>query len=171
MTGVQTCALPISKSAWVKYGLAWTASRLQWCECILAIDQEWAMFSPNVRKHNYATRARLRFEDGAEFTIRPRSEPEDLTSYSRWKQGKTLGIDRFVASDHGRRHDACVGYCNFLAHRYPSNSNGSPLRAIVLYEVHFKFVPAARPWSRDEPVDTQEFLRDQIGRASCRERV
>jgi hypothetical protein len=150
----ETAAELTSEIDWLKYGLAWTASRLQWCECILGADQEWPMFSPNVGKLRWATRARLRFEDGSEITIRQRSEPEDLTSYSRWSQGKNLGYDRFVFSDHGRRWDACPGYCNLLSHRYSSNAKGSPLRAIILYEVKLNFVPPGE--------DAREFLRDQM---------
>lgn len=130
-----------SNADWVKYGLAWTASRLQFCECIVGIDQEWAMFSPNVGKRRYMTRARLFFEDGTEFTVYSRSEPDDYTSYSRWGEGKTLGVDRFVFSDHGMRYDACPGYCNFIAHLHPKNDNGSPLQAILLYEFKVHFVP------------------------------
>ena len=143
-----------SEMAWLKYGLAWTASRLQWCECILGYDQEWPMFSPNVGRRRYVTRARLQYDDGSEITIRPRSEPEDLTSYSRWTQGKIIGIDRFVFSDHSMRSYACPGYCNFLAHRYARTANGSLLRSIVLYEVKFLFVPP------DE--DPHAFLIDQM---------
>jgi hypothetical protein len=145
-----------STTDWAKYSLAWTASRLEWCECILGIDQEWPMFSPNVGKQRYATRARLLFDDNSEITIRPRSEPENLLSYSRWSQGKNLGVDRFVFSDHGKRYYACPGYCNFLAHRYTHNAKGSRLRAIVLYEVKFLFLPPG--------ADPNEFLGNQTNK-------
>lgn len=150
----ETRPLLNSATDWGKYGLVWTASRLQWCECILGIDQEWPMFSPNVGRRKYASRARLRFEDGSEVTIRQRSEPEDYTSFSRWRDGKNLGYDRFVLSDHGRRYEACPGYANFLSHRYPRNDAGSPLEAIIFYEVKLDFPPPDK--------DAREFLKQQM---------
>ncbi len=145
-----------SRRAWLKYSLAWTASRLQWCECVLSIDQEWPMFAPNVSRKKYPARARLIFADGTEITVRQRSDPEDLTRYTRWGQGKNLGYDRMVASDSGQRWEACRGYCHFLAHRHPANSDGSPLREIRLYHVTYELVPPG--------ADPEPFLRHQMER-------
>jgi hypothetical protein len=136
----------------VKYALAWTVTRLEWCERILAIDQEWAMFSPNVGTRKYPTRVRLLFADGTECTLRMRCDPEDLTSFSRWDQGKNLAIDPRVSSDGGMRWYACPGYCNYLLHRYPRNAEGSPLKEIRFYHVTYDFAPPG--------VDPVAFYRD-----------
>jgi hypothetical protein len=136
----------------LKYCLAWTATRLQWFERLLAIDQEWAMFSPNVSKRKYPARARLFFADGSETTHRMRCDPEDLTCYSRWDQGKNLGIDPRVAADSGMRRWACPGYCNYLLHRHPTNAHGSPLVEIRFYQVTYDFAPPG--------VDPTAFYRD-----------
>ncbi len=143
---------------WTKYALAWTASRLQWCECILGIDQEWAMFSPKVGRGKYMSRARLCFEDGTERVVRSLSEPEDYTSYTRFGAGKTLGLDRFVFSDQSYRHEACAGYCNFLAHQTPTNQDGARLEAILLYEFKINFVPPGE--------DAHAFLREEMRQTS-----
>jgi hypothetical protein len=152
----ETHPLLTTNSDWIRYGLGWTASRLQWCECILSIDQEWPMFSPGVPRRRWPVRARLLFADGTETTVRQRSDPEDLTCYLRWDQGKNLGYDRFVSCDHIMRRHACPGWCNFLAHRHPVSFNGSPLREIRLYHVTYHFVPP-----NEDPV---AFLNRQMER-------
>ncbi len=139
---------------WVKYSLAWTLTRCQWCEAILNIDQEWPMFSPNVSSKKYPARARLFYEDGTELTVRQRSDPEDLTAYFRWGPGKYLGYDRGVADNSGSRWYACPGWANYLSHRHPFNENGSPLKEIQFYQVRYDFPPPLE--------DAREFLSGQM---------
>jgi hypothetical protein len=141
---------------WLKYCLAWTATRLQWCECILNIDQEWPMFSPNVGKKKYPARARLLYADGTETLIRTRSDPGDLTCYFRWGPGKYLGYDRGVADDSGYRWYACPGWCNLLSHQFPVNANGAPLKEIRIYQVRYDF-PAPG-------VDQHAFFKDLMAK-------
>jgi hypothetical protein len=124
---------------WVQYGLAWTASRLQWCECILNVDQEWPMFSPNVGRRKYPARARLLFADGTEMTIRQRSDPEDLTWYFRSSPGKDLAYDRFVSAENPNRRYACSGWCRWLTHLNPVNDHGARLKEIRIYQVRYDF--------------------------------
>jgi PDZ domain len=126
---------------WLEYCLAFTATRLQWCECILNIDQEWPMFSPNVGIKKYPARARLLYADGTETLVRSRSDPGDLRFYFRWGPGKNLGYDRGIDPDSGYRKYACPGWCNFLAHQHPLNENGSPLQEIRIYQVRYDFPP------------------------------
>jgi hypothetical protein len=146
-----------SAPAWGKYSLAWTASRLRWCEGALGFPQGWDMYSPSVGQRAYPTRARLLFADGTEITIRQRSDPEDLTWYFRWYHGKILGYDSAVTSNYSRRAQGCHGYCNWLAHRLPHNAAGAPLREIRLYQVTYNFPPPG--------ADARAFLVEQMEQA------
>jgi len=139
---------------WFPYGVAWTVSRLRWCESIAHISQEWAMFSPSVGEQTGLARARLRFEDGTEKVVNTHSEPDDFTSFLRRTMGKRLIPERFLFSDSGLRWWGCRGYCNLLEHRFPRNENGSRLRAIMIYEFMVEFVPPG--------ADAVEHLRAQM---------
>lgn len=59
-----------------------------------------------------------------------------LYPWEKWRD--EIGIDMLVGR--GRRR-ACMGYCNYLAHRHPHNERGSPLCEILLYTVTYKSLP------------------------------
>jgi hypothetical protein len=137
-----------------KWAVAWLNTRLELYEGIVGCNQEWPMFSPNVRRRVYVARARLIYEDGEEWIVRCRADPEDLTSYSHWFEEKVL--DHELKLKEGRhRVDDAFGYCNLLRHRHPTNDRGSALASIRLFLVRYNLPPP--------DVDAREWLADQTG--------
>jgi hypothetical protein len=130
-------ASPVDAAKW---GPVWLVTRLAVLENIAGIDQEWPMFGPNVRKVRHLARARLRFADGSERTVRLVSDPEDLTRYSHWFEEKVLDHEGLVGPGSGQNNNN-AGYCNLLLHRHPRNAAGSPLRTIELYMVRYDAPP------------------------------
>lgn len=162
----ETRALLTSTAAWCKYGLAWTVSRLGWCETVLNIDQEWAMFSPNVSRRKYPARVRLFFADGSETVVRLQIDPPDYTSYWRGMLGKNLGPELHLDADDAS--EACYGYCNWLTHVHPQNAQGSPLREIRLYQFDVHFPPPtadARAWLQEQMERTRDHRAPQARHA------
>jgi hypothetical protein len=143
----------VSPADAAKWGPAWLATRLGALERVVGINQEWPMFSPNVRKVRHLARARLRFADGSEQTVRMVSDPPDLTRYSHWFEEKVLDYEGLVSPGSGQNTNN-FGYCNLLLHRHPRNAAGSPLRAVELYMVRYDAPP---------PGEGREWLRRQTG--------
>jgi hypothetical protein len=125
-----------------KYTVAWLASRLEFMEHVVGVDERWPMFSPNVSHKRYVTRVKLIFADGSEQLVRQLSEPEDITCFFRWNQEKILDYETKAVEKPGQNNeDECWGYCNLLRHRFPHNDRGSPLKEIRLYEVFYVAPP------------------------------
>jgi len=135
-----------------KYAVVWIGSRFWLIERILGVDQDWAMFSPNVGTGDTTARCRLVFADGSERYIRLIVDPADLTNYSHGVSEKWLQTQGKVHHD----ADARRGFCNYLAHRHPTNDAGSPLLRIYISKVRYEYPD---PYQ----VDTFEFLRRQSG--------
>lgn len=153
----ETRALLTSDRAWLKYGVTWAVTRMAWCEAILSIDQDWAMFSPNVGRRRFPCRARLFYADGSEVTFRPNIDKPDYTYYWRPGEGKNIGPESRVGSD--ANWEGNYGYCNYLSHRFAHNGAGSPLKEIRLYQVTVYFPPPrqdATAWLRGQ----MELTRD-----------
>ncbi len=121
-----------------RFAVAWLATRLNFYETLVGLDEHWTMFSPSVADEKTLTRARLLYADGSERLVRTSIDPEDLTHFAHWLDGKIVSHERKMGDASNRRSD-CRGWCNLLAHRYPRNEAGSPLWRIVLYEVQYKF--------------------------------
>jgi hypothetical protein len=121
-----------------KFAFVWLSSRLDLVEELIGFNQEWPMFSPNVSQEKRVTRARLTYADGQQRIIRSLSDPENLTHYWRWNQEKILDHETKARNDENYEEE-CFGYCNLLAHRYATNSAGSPLVSIRLYRVKYEF--------------------------------
>jgi hypothetical protein len=122
-----------------RFALCWLDSRLTFVENLLAVNQGWPMFSPNAVRHVEHVRARLLYADGTDRVVRQRAaEPDDLTRYARWNKEKVLDYETRVDADDD---DACLGYCNLLAHRYARNPSGAVLETIVLYQVVYDLAP------------------------------
>jgi hypothetical protein len=137
---------------WGKWALCWLSSRCQLVESVVGFDQEWPMFSPNVRKKNRVTRAELTYADGTTKEVRMLADPEDLTRYAHWNQEKILDHELHVKD--GCLED-CLGYCNLLTHRHATSPSGARLVRIGLKEVRYDLPPP--------DVDPVAFLRAQSG--------
>ncbi len=138
--------------AWAKWAMCWLSSRCLFVENLLGFDQEWPMFSPNVRRKNTVTRAELTYADGSREEVRMLADPVDLTNYSHWNQEKILDHELHVKEE---RFGDCMGYCNLLAHRHATNAAGARLVKISLRAVRYK-LPSP-------DVDPVESLRAQSG--------
>jgi hypothetical protein len=143
---------------YARYSLAWLNSRFAFFEEIVGFDQEWPMFSPNVSKRRVVTRACLYYADKSVRLVRTLADPEDLTSYAHWFEDKRLNNELQVRNRKKDEDDDANGWCNLLAHRYPTSDAGSPLVRIVLYEVLIKFAPP--------DVDATEFYQEQMRRTA-----
>lgn len=137
-----------------RWALVWVVSRLEFCENVVGINQEWPMFSPSASKQQWFPRARLVYADGSERIIRGRGDPEDLTNYSNWWKEKHLDHELKVHEGEGKSRDA-LGYCNLLAHRYAHNDRGAELHTISLFVVRYDLTPPH--------VDPAAWLRQQTG--------
>jgi hypothetical protein len=148
-----------------KYVVAWLASRLDIVENMCGINEEWPMFSPNVSKGKYVTRAVLQYADGTACLVRQNSEPADLTRFTHWNVEKILDHETKVQWKPGR-FDECWGWCNLLAHRYPRNEQGSTLVKILLYRVRIE-LPSPGQEPRSFYLKQMELIRDAgYGQAS-----
>ena len=92
------------------------------------------MFSPSTAKHTYILRARLIFADGSSRIEHGRTGPRDITHYFRWFEVRLLNYE-YKIDEH--RRTACAGFCNLLAHRYPTNDAGAELTTIRLFSVRY----------------------------------
>jgi hypothetical protein len=120
-----------------KFTLAWMSTRLDFLENLVHLQQNWTMFSPNVSNYDRVVRAQLAYEDGSEQSVRNESEPDDLLHYSsfRFLTEKRLQYTTRLGND----DDARRGYGNLLAHRYPRNEAGSPLKKVYLTLVLYDY--------------------------------
>ena len=135
-----------------KYAVCWIQTRFEFFESVLGINQEWPMFSPNVAREKTVTRSRLVYADGTERIVRQLADPADLTCYAHWFEEKRLDHELKVGP---KDHEACLGWCNLLAHRHPTNERGSPLKRIYLFSVRYLLPPP--------DVDAAAFLAEQTG--------
>jgi hypothetical protein len=113
----------------VQYTAVWLNSRLDFLERLAGVHQEWIMFAPNVPKETVFLRARLIFEDDTDIIVRQLAEPEDLTKGGHGWLEERVTSHEYWAYEFS---SSCWGYCNLLAHRYPRNEQGIPLKWIVL---------------------------------------
>jgi hypothetical protein len=119
-----------------EYLVCWLTSRLDFCEHLAGISQEWVMFSPSVVTEKTRARARLVFADGSTREVRlPTSDPEDPSDYSRWFVDRVNNAEVDVSSDDP---EMCLGYCNYVAHRHPVNERGKRLVRIYLFPVTYE---------------------------------
>jgi hypothetical protein len=144
-----------------KWAYCWTASRLEFVENVLGINQEWPMFSPSVSKRKWVARARLIYADRSKVIVRTHGDPEDLTRYSHWFKEKVLDHELKV-EDEEYRGEECLGYCNLLAHRHARNKAGKPLKKIRLFMVRYDLTPPGedpRAWleAQTGPPENQQF--------------
>lgn len=121
-------------SDYAKYVTVWVGTRLSFFGALSGVDQNWPMFSPNVRRSRVVPRAKLIFEDGSSEQLWLLGEPWDLTSYSRWLIKRPLQIDLRLYED----YDARLGVSRHLAQRFPYSHLGSPLKKIEFYRVYYR---------------------------------
>jgi hypothetical protein len=147
-----------------RYALCWLTTRLEFCEHLAGIHQEWVMFSPSVANEKRKARASLEFADRSHQEVRfDSSDPADLTHYSHWfvdrinnYEVEVCQADKITTKDPSAADpEACLGYCNLLAHRHRRNGRGKPLVRIFLHKVTYQL---------PEPgVDARAFLEKQSG--------
>jgi hypothetical protein len=116
-----------------KYVVVWVGTRLSFTGALLGLDQNWPMFSPNVRKSRVVPRAKLIFEDGSSKQLWLLGEPWDTTSFSRWFIKRPLQIDIRLHKD----YDARLGVSRHLARTFPYSEAGSALRFVEMYKVTY----------------------------------
>lgn len=131
--------------------LAWTTSRLDFFENLIGVPQRWSMFSPNASKEASVGRIRLLYADGSRRDVRLLADPEDLTRYSHWLEEKVLDCELKVIGDWDSRY----GYCNYIAHRHARNAAGSPVTAIYVYKINYRYPNPGE--------DAHEVLKKQSG--------
>ncbi len=134
-----------------KYTLSWLKSRMTFCGRVLAIDQKWSMFSPNVGDDDTLARLRLVYADGSQREHRVICDPGDPTCYTQWFAAKFTRVASVLHSD----RLTLRGYCRMLAHRFGKNATGSPLVRIEVFQVHYHYP------SPDD--DAPQWLAEQIG--------
>jgi hypothetical protein len=147
----KTCSKLDSALSCGSFALVWIDSRLTFLGQLVGVDQSWPMFSPNVAHGDTLCRFRLVYEDGSAREVRSLADPEDLTRYAHWFEEKHLQAQIRAGSDAEIR----TGYCNYLAHRYPSSDSGASLKCIEVFRVHYSYPPP--------DVDARQFLREQTG--------
>jgi hypothetical protein len=116
-----------------KYVVVWLGTRLGFVGALLGLDEDWPMFSPNVRRAHVAPRAKLIYADGTREQLWLLGEPYDPTRFHRWLIKRPLQIDLRLAKD----YDARVGVSRNIAERYATSATGSPLETIEMYEVKY----------------------------------
>lgn len=133
------------------YLLAWTTSRLDFFENLIGVPQRWSMFSPNASKGATVGRLRLLYADGTRRDVRLLADPADLTCYSHWLEEKVLDCELKVIGDWDSRY----GYCNYITHRHARNAGGSPVAAVYVYKIKYRY-----PNPGEDPV---KVLKSQSG--------
>jgi hypothetical protein len=133
--------LPTSKTAphldsagtWARYVVVWVGTRLNFMGALFGLDQNWPMFSPNVRRTQVVPRVKLLYEDGTRHQVWLLGEPSDLTRFHRWFVKRPLQIDLRLHQD----WDARLGVSRNLAQRFAHSASGSRLVSIEMYEVKY----------------------------------
>ncbi len=149
-----------SPRAWGKYTLTFLASRLELFENLVGFNNEWPMFSPNVSRRKYLTRARLFYADGSERIVRTHADPIDLNAYAHWNEEKVLDHELKVRDSVSNELE-CFAWCNLLSHRYRRNAHDSPLVKICLFEVKYDLAPPGvdyRAWYMEQMRLTPDHL-------------
>lgn len=122
-----------SAGAWARYAVVWVGTRLNFMGALFGLDQNWPMFSPNVRRTQVVPRAKLLYEDGTRHQVWLLGEPSDLTRFHRWFVKRPLQIDLRLHQD----WDARLGVSRNLAQRFAHSASGSRLVSIEMYEVKY----------------------------------
>jgi hypothetical protein len=120
-----------------KVAACWLDSRLDFLERLLAVQEQWAMFSEGIDHEKHHARARLYFDDGSTTVVRLRAEPEDLTQYRHWFEERVINHEGQVPSSIRAAH----GYCNLVAHRDVRGPKGARLVKIVVFKVEVRLAP------------------------------
>lgn len=124
-----------SNSQALKYAVTWLGTRLGFWGRISGVDQNWPMFSPNVRRKRTVTHIRLVYADQSMVSVRLLPEPRRLTSFSRWFVKRPLQVQLKLH----KSADSRKGMDNYLRHRYGQNQSGSPLKRIDYYKLRYRW--------------------------------
>lgn len=116
-----------------KYAVVWIGTRLGFMGALLGLDEDWPMFSPNVRRAHITPRAKLVYDDGTREQLWLLGEPYDPTSFHRWFVKRPLQIDLRLAKD----YDARLGVSRNIAERYATSTEGAKLVSIEMFEVKY----------------------------------
>jgi hypothetical protein len=134
-----------------KYLICWLTTRLEFCEHLAGINQEWVMFSPNVAQQKTKPRAWLHFADGSTRQVwQDCADPPDLTRYGHWFVDR---INNYEVDVTPNDPEACLGFCNLLANRHRTNEQGQRLMRIELKQVTYQLPGPG--------MDAKAFLREQ----------
>jgi hypothetical protein len=120
--------------------LTWLYNRMHFLSKVIAINQQWVMFSPNVMTEYPVPRFVLLYESGEKRTYRAACDPpEDLLQpvYPFWFNEKNLQICYNVLTNEAVR----MGFAHHLSQKYSADETGSPLSQIMLHRVLYQFHP------------------------------
>lgn len=155
-----------SAAAYAQYVVVWVGTRLNFMGALLGLDQNWPMFSPNVRRTQVVPRVKLLYEDGTRSQVWLLGEPSDLTRFHRWFVKRPLQIDLRLHQD----WDARLGVSRNLAQRFARNDSGSRLVSIEMYEVKYSLPKPGEDASRilakqsAKPTPAEPFWRYDVAK-------
>jgi hypothetical protein len=147
--------------AYGKYAYVWVGTRLGFVGNLLGLDEDWPMFSPNVRLVHTTPRAMLIYSDGRREQLWFLGEPYDPTQFHRWLVKRPLQVDLRLAKD----YDARLGVSRYLAQRYARSETGARLEAIEMSEVKYT-LPAPGQDARE--VLAEQAQKEPAGKAFWR---
>lgn len=126
-----------SATAWLKYGVVWVHTRLEFLGRLIGVDERWTMFSPSVGTRRVAVRAHLHFADGSMTEVRTRVEPDDFTDFVRPFAQRRLQLAINIAE----LDDVRTSWCQALIRAHPTNESGATLVVIDLHKVRHDLPP------------------------------
>ncbi len=129
---------------WIKYGLVWVHSRIEFLGRLIGVDERWTMYSPTVGKTRSVARAVLWYSDGTTMEARAKTEPRDLASFVRPFSQRRLQYDINLPTMTGVR----LGWSRYLARNWPENDTGATLEKIDFYKVAYKLPEPGQDYTK-----------------------
>lgn len=129
---------------WLKYGLVWVHSRIEFLGRLIGVDERWTMYSPTVGKTRTVARAVLWYSDGTTMEARAKTEPRDLANFVRPFSQRRLQFDINLPTMAGTR----LGWSRYLARHWSKNENGATLEKIDFYKVAYKLPEPGQDYAK-----------------------
>lgn len=140
----KTLAKISSGADWLKYGLLWIHTRIEFLGRLVGVDERWTMYSPTVGKTRTVARAVLWYSDGSTMEARAKTEPRDLASFVRPFSQRRLQYDINLPAMTGVR----LGWSRYLARNWPQNDKGAKLEKIDFYKVAYKLPDPGQDYTK-----------------------
>jgi hypothetical protein len=129
---------------WLKYGVVWVHSRIEFLGRLIGVDERWTMYSPTVGKTRTVARAVMWYSDGSTMEARAKTEPRDLASFVRPFSQRRLQFDVNLPSMSSAR----LGWSRYLARHWPENESGARLQKIDFYKVAYKLPDVGQDYAK-----------------------